>query len=90
MLLANSSSLQIFIELYLKTWSNFIISSKIKCEHLSLKIVDLSTQQSFNMYTIASVAKKVGSHGDYRGVLLDCQDEKIGYHASKYLSKPSK
>ena len=40
--------------------------------------------------TIASVTKKVGSHGDHRGVLLDCQDEKIGYHASKYLSKPSK
>ena len=35
----------------------------------------------------------MGSHGDHRGVLLACQDEKwavIGYHSSKHLSKPSK
>ena len=37
--------------------------------------------------------KKVGSHGDNRGVLLACEDEKIGYlgyYSSKYLSKPRK
>ena len=36
----------------------------------------------------------MSSHDDHRGVLLACQDEKIGYHrlshSSKYLGKPSK
>ena len=42
---------------------------------------------------IASVMKKVGSHGDHQGVLLACQDEIlaiIGYHLDKYLSKSGK
>ena len=27
------------------------------------------------------VLKKVGSHGDYQGVLLACWDEQTGYHS---------
>ena len=37
------------------------------------------------MFSIASVLKKLGSHGDHRLVLLVCQDEKkIGYHRLLY------
>ena len=47
----------------------------------------------FNKQLISSVLKKMGSHGDHRGVLLACQGEKMSYHrlshSSKYLSKPS-
>ena len=39
---------------------------------------------------IASVLKKVGGHGCHGEVLLAFQNEKLGYHLSKYLSKPSK
>ena len=36
--------------------------------------------------------EKMGSHGDHRGVLLACKDEKIGYHRLSFeqdLSKAS-
>ena len=39
---------------------------------------------------IASVLKRMSSHGDHWGVLLACQDEKTGYHSSMYLRKPRK
>ena len=56
-LLSKCPSLQIFINLYLKTLSNFILCNKIEVR---------------------------------ASLLLACRDEKIGYHLSKYLSKPSK
>ena len=31
------------------------------------------------MLLLASILKKLGSHGDHRGVISVCQDEKIGY-----------
>ena len=49
--------------------------------------MDKCFQQVINSFDIE---KKMGSHGDHRRVLLACQDESIGYHSSKNLSKLSK
>ena len=43
-----------------------------------MEILTINTcELSKNMY--ASILKKLGSHGDHRGVLSVCQDEKIDY-----------
>ena len=125
-LLTKCSSLQIFIKLYLKILSIFIICRNIEvqtsltenhwlfyaaklrhiclsvystrwitygtdfiCRKISRKINSsayLLWIKVFNKQLLASVLRKVGSQGDHRGVLLACQDEKIGYNKIKNLS----